>query len=99
MSSTQRPHESCHPPLTSEMLSETGGIPFGPHEKPEIGNASGQLAGLSLRLLQPERHVHLAVHGHAASAPGAASVRVWQTTSMGSEARDRRNEPSLSTSR
>src|SRR5215510_4831052 len=28
MSSTQRPHESCHRPLTSEMLYETGGIPL-----------------------------------------------------------------------
>src|SRR5215470_13437004 len=26
---------------------------------------SGQLPGLPLRLLQPERHVHLTVHGHA----------------------------------
>src|SRR5215469_13958317 len=75
------------------MLSGTGGIQFASHENPEIGTDSGHLAGLPLRLLQPERHAHLAVHGHAASAPGAAGVRVWQTTSTGSEARDRRPPP------
>src|SRR5215831_13402949 len=41
--------------LTSQMLSGTGGIQWD----------SGQLAGLLLRLPQPERHVHLAIQAHA----------------------------------
>src|SRR5215475_5294066 len=52
-------------PLTSEMLSGTRRIPAAPQERPEIGKDSGQLACLPLRLLQPKRHVHLAVHGQA----------------------------------